>query len=54
MVHNTAKLGGPASDVVVAKVGVSCTTLSNAIFNICCPSIAWAYDDDLEANAYHR
>ena len=25
MVHNTAKLGGPASDVVVAKVGVSCT-----------------------------
>jgi hypothetical protein len=34
MAHNTAKLGGSASDVVVAKVGVSCTILSNAIFNI--------------------
>lgn len=34
MVHNTVKLGGPTSDVVVAKVGVSCTILSNANFNI--------------------
>ena len=34
MVYNTAKLGGPAADVVVAKVGVSCTILWKAIFNI--------------------
>jgi hypothetical protein len=34
MPQNTAKLGGPASDVVVAKVGVSYNILSASTFNI--------------------
>ena len=51
MEHSTAKLGGPASDIVIAKVGVSypipihdvlSTAYSRFLF------IAWAYEDDLD------
>ena len=51
MVHNTVTLG---SDVVVAKVGVSSAILSTFDIYSNPSSIAWAYDDDLEANSDPR
>ena len=52
MVHNTTKLGPPSSNVVVAKVGVSLCILpqSSPYTHIPCSSLAWAYDDDHEAD----
>ena len=56
MAHNTAKLGGAASDVVVAKVAVSYPTLFivESLSNLLLSLIAWAYDDDDEANTCPR
>jgi hypothetical protein len=50
MTLKTAKLGGAASDVVVAKVAVSYATLSH--LDLPHSFIAWAYDDDLDPNTY--
>ena len=58
MARNTAKLGGPASDVVIAKVGVSYLIPFTASY----PNhtqvsqltlfIAWTHEDDLDTDTY--
>jgi hypothetical protein len=55
MTRNTAKLGGAASNVVVAKVAVSHQSyddqsLHTPTHNPRRPSIARAYDDDVEVD----
>jgi hypothetical protein len=55
MAHNTAKLGGAASDIVVAKVAVRCTNQFTAPLYIDSQHSlvpARAYEDDMDANAY--
>ena len=57
MAHTTAKLGGPASGVVIAKVGVSFPVLLyflHSLLTALTLSIAWAYEDDLDTNACAR
>jgi hypothetical protein len=59
MAHHTAKLGGANSDVVVGKIAVSSLILLVLTFPLIPThgprlSIAWAYDDDLEADTYTR
>ena len=53
MAHNTAKLGGPASDIIIAKVGVSYLTPFTAssphrTHDSLTLFIARAYEDDLD------
>ena len=65
MAHKTAKLGGTASDVVVAKIAVSHgkpvdapRPHSNLFLSISYsrwlvrPPTAWAYGDDMEPDAH--
>jgi hypothetical protein len=51
MEHSTAKLGGPASDIIIAKVGVSYPTPIHGVLSTPYSRflfIAWAYEDDLD------
>jgi len=60
MAHHTAKLGGTDSDVIVGKVAVGSWILLTArvLLHPMAPipthdprlSVAWTYDDDLEAD----
>jgi hypothetical protein len=54
MTQHTVKLGGADSNVVVAKVAVSSRILSAVPLHLYLLTVlvclAWAYDDDLEAD----
>jgi len=62
MARNTAKLGGAASDVVVAKIAVSHgNPLTRPLHSVSLDILltvarsapaAWAHEDDLEADAH--